>query len=49
VKTDNTVTLSGDKTCKDQWGKRVIKHNCKSTDNSGLKCINIYRMLAKVC
>jgi len=49
VKREDALTLGGDETCKDQWGKRVIKHNCESTDNCCSKCINLYCMLAKGC
>jgi len=49
VKREDAVTLSGDETCKGQRGKRVIKGNCKSTDNHCSKCVNVYSMLAKAC
>jgi len=42
-----TVPLNQDETCEDQWGKRVIKHSCKSTDSCCSKCV--YHMIAKVC
>jgi len=49
VKREDAVTLNRDETCKDQWGKRVIKSNCESTDNCCSKCVNVYHRLAKVC
>jgi len=39
------VTLSGD--VQGPMRKKVIKHNHKSTDNSCLKCINVYHILTK--
>jgi len=45
----NATSINRDETCKGQWEKRVMKHNCKSTDNYHSKCINVYCILAEVC
>jgi len=48
-KSGDALTGNGDEASREQWGKRVIKQKCKSTDNCSSKCINVSRMLAKGC